>query len=316
MKRLAVCALILCPIFLSGCILDTMFSDFVNQMPRAVIDVDPSEGAAPLAVSFDAHYSHDDGSIVEYRWDFGDPEDRTSIRQSACEHTYAHAGTYLATLTVVDDQGATDSQRIAVVVTNPPPVAQILASSESPLPGREVFFDGSTSYDPDGTIVSYHWDFGDEITAEGESVRHTFSSGGYHVVTLTLTDDEGATASAHIGINVLPGQSKCADETTCGGGDPDPMAIIEASPNPFSCSGGTVDQPITFDGRSSRAGVGSIRTYYWDFGDGETAIGQRVTHTFTRTGTFRVTLTVTDEAGGTDTATANASIGVGSSTCD
>jgi len=313
MKRLAICLLILCPIFLSGCIFDTILNDFVNQAPRAVVDVDAREGSAPMTVTFDAHYSHDDGQIVDFHWDFGDPNDRTPKRQETATHTYRHAGTYLSTLTVIDDEGATDSQQVAIIVTNPPPVPQILVSSESPLPGREVVFDATTSYDPDGTIVSFHWDFGDTVTAEGENVRHTYASGGYKVVTLTLTDDEGATASTHIGLNVLPGQSECADETTCGGGDPQPLAIIEAWPNPTSCGGVSSDQPIKFSGAASRPGTGTISTYYWEFGDGATAIGRDVTHTYTRGGGFRIKLTVTNDSGATDVATMNADIN--SSTC-
>jgi PKD repeat protein len=312
MRRLLFCALLLCPLFLSGCLFDTILGDVVNSAPRAVIDVTPSSGAAPLAVSFDAHYSHDsDGAIVEYLWDFGDPVDRGIKRGTECTYTYRHAGTYLATLSVVDDEGATDSQQIAVVVTNPPPVPQASVSSDSPSPGREVVFDASASYDPDGTIMSYQWEFGDDTTANGEVVRHTYLTGAYYVVTLTVIDNEGASASIRLGMNVLLGQDDCeADDSTCSGGDPEPYAVIEAHPNPFSCSGGRVNQPITFRGHASRAGVGKIVGYAWDFGDGTTAAGETAIHAYTRTGRFVIRLTVTDEAGGTSTALSPATIGV------
>ena len=133
MKRLLACLLIAAPLLLTGCLFDTIVSDFVNSTPRAVIDAAPADGAAPLTVTFDAHYSHvGDGAIAEYHWDFGDPEDRTLQRDSTCTHTYGRAGTYLATLTVVDDEGATDSQRIAIVVANPPPVVELFVSNDSP----------------------------------------------------------------------------------------------------------------------------------------------------------------------------------------
>jgi len=313
MKRVLACLLIAAPLLLTGCVFDTIMSDFVNSAPRAVIDAAPADGAAPLTVSFDAHFSHDgDGAIAEYHWDFGDPEDRTLERGSACAHTYGRAGTYLATLTVVDDEGATDSQRIAIVVANPPPVAELFVSNDNPLPGSEVQFNAAGSHDPDGEIVSYDWDFGDGVTAGGTTSQHTYASGGYYVVTLTVTDDDGASSAARLGINVLPGQSRCADDTTCEGGDPDPIAVIEAWPNPFSCSGGKVDTPITFDARASRAGAGQIVSYAWDFGDGATATGQRATHTYTHQGNYQVRLTVVDSGGGTDTATATAQM---SSTC-
>ncbi|WP_223669951.1 S8 family serine peptidase [Kangiella shandongensis] len=53
-------------------------------------------------------------------------------------------------------------------------------------------FDGSASADSDGSIVSYNWSFG----ASGVNVSHTFASAGTYSVTLTVTDDDGATGTA------------------------------------------------------------------------------------------------------------------------
>jgi len=59
-----------------------------------------------------------------------------------------------------------------------------------------VRFDASASYDPDGKIASWEWDFGDGGTAEGEVVDHTFTTPGNYTVILTVTDDSGAQAVA------------------------------------------------------------------------------------------------------------------------
>jgi PKD repeat protein len=312
MRRMLFCALVLCPLFLSGCVFDSILGDAVNRAPRAVIDVTPDSGGAPLAATFDAHYSHDsDGSILEYRWDFGDPVDRGIERGTRRTHTYRHAGTYLATLTVVDDQGAIHSQQVAIVVTNAPPVPQASASSDSPLPGRKVLFDASTSYDPDGTIMTYQWDFGDDATANGEIVTHAYSSGGYYVVTLTVTDSEGEAASMLLGMNVLLGQGGCGDGgPTCGDGIPKPYAVITGIP---PCSGGKVGVPIRFDGYASRPGEGATRitSYIWDLGDGTTATGPVVTHVYTTPQrSVLISLTVTNEFGETNTAPGRFSIGM------
>ena len=73
-KRWFLIALLMMPLLLSGCVLNKIMDDVVNQAPKAVIDATPREGAGPLTVTLDGRYSHDDdGSIVEYRWDFGDP---------------------------------------------------------------------------------------------------------------------------------------------------------------------------------------------------------------------------------------------------
>jgi len=67
-KRLLIIGLLLSPLFLSGCVLDTILSDVVNHPPTAVVDISPTTGPAPLTVSLDAHFSHDeDGSIISYR---------------------------------------------------------------------------------------------------------------------------------------------------------------------------------------------------------------------------------------------------------
>ncbi|VVB59527.1 Concanavalin A-like lectin/glucanases superfamily protein [uncultured archaeon] len=59
--------------------------------------------------------------------------------------------------------------------------------------GELILFDGSGSYDPDGTIVSYEWDFGDGNTGSGVNPSHTYASGGVYTVTLLVTDDDGLT---------------------------------------------------------------------------------------------------------------------------
>ena len=58
-----------------------------------------------------------------------------------------------------------------------------------------IHFDASESYDPDGTIVNYSWDFGDGNTAIGVTANHAYSEDGNYTVTLTVTDDDGASAS-------------------------------------------------------------------------------------------------------------------------
>ena len=307
-KRILLLLVLLAPVFLSGCVLNEIMSDVVNKAPRAVIGADPREGAAPLSVRFDGRFSHDDdGEIVEYRWDFGDPASTGTEVGDVCEHTFTHPGTYLVKLTIIDDHGSIDSQQIAVVVTNAAPVAEASVNNDSPLPGVKVIFNASASYDAQGDIASYEWDFGDGNVATGVVAEHTYKQGGYYVATLVVTDSSGAAGRTHLGINVQPGQSDC-DGDTCGGEDK-PYAIITSN---WSCSGATVGDPIRFDGTASRPGVGRILSYHWDFGDDSTASGGVVTHAYASQNTYIVTLTVVDEGGGVDTATGSVNV---DSTC-
>jgi PKD repeat protein len=302
------------PTLLSGCVLNDILNDVVNREPRAVIDAKPAQGPAPLAVSLDAHYSHDeDGSILEYRWDLGDPADTGSKLESAISHEFRTPGTYIVKLTVTDNEGAMSDQQLAVVVTNPPPVAEATVNDASPHPGDEVQFDGSASYDTFGEIVGYLWEFGDGTTASTAKAPHVYKNGGPYVVTLTVTDNAGLTAQDTLSMNVQPGTSNCGGGT-CGGSSVKPLAVITIPKGYTSCSGGTIGVPLTFDGTASRPVTGSIVLYQWDFGDGTTASGSVVEHAYTRPWSYTVVLTVTDSTGAVGTARGNCSIGGSSCT--
>jgi len=77
---------------------------------------------------------------------------------------------------------------------NQPPVASFTYSPQHPRVNETITFNASLSYDPDGTIVKYEWDFGDgNITkTTHEIIKHSYSEAGIYEVTLTVTDDEGA----------------------------------------------------------------------------------------------------------------------------
>ncbi len=80
-------------------------------------------------------------------------------------------------------------------VTDVSPVASFTASTYQPYPNNTVTFDASNSYDPDGYLTSYHWDFGDGTTGSGQTVSHVYKYAGGDTVTLTVTDNAGLTAS-------------------------------------------------------------------------------------------------------------------------
>jgi hypothetical protein len=87
---------------------------------------------------------------------------------------------------------------VAAPQQNLAPVAQIVAPA-SPKKGKDLTFDGSRSYDPDGRIVRYVWNWGDKTPdTEGAVVTHRFKKAGTYRVTLTVTDDQGATNTTMI----------------------------------------------------------------------------------------------------------------------
>jgi len=163
--------------------------------------------------------------------------------------------------------------------------------------GAPLSFSGVGSSDPDGSIATYQWTFGDGMSANGAMPTHSYAVAGSYTVTLTVTDNGGLTASATTTATVSSG----------GGTNQAPIAV----PNgPYS---GVVGTPVSFDATGSHDPDGTIATYSWDFGDGSSASGAAPTHSFATTGTFTVTLTVTDNQGATGSASTTATITSGSS---
>lgn len=114
-------------------------------------------------------------------------------------------GAHTITLTAIDSKGASGQDSISITINkrlNQQPVAIIKASPITGAAPLTVSFDGSSSYDPDGVIVSYNWSFGDGATSSGARLNHTYSSAGAYTATLTVVDNEGATATDSITINV------------------------------------------------------------------------------------------------------------------
>ena len=192
--------LVLAALFLVGC--------NVNEGPplSAHFVASVTEGPVPLTVYFDASGSR---GAIRYEWDFGDGHTYTSTSPWA-EHTFSTKGTFWVTLTVYDRLDETDATSLPIVVTSKPPVVVIDAPTEA-TSLAEVQFDSSGSYDPDGIIVSYHWDFGDGSVAEGPIVSHVYhldcegtTEPVEYTVTLTVTDNDGDTATATHTITIVP----------------------------------------------------------------------------------------------------------------
>jgi len=172
---------------------------------------------------------------------------------------------------------------------NRAPIARFSASVLTGTAPLLVSFDASDSYDPDGSIVTYEWDFGDGAEDTGVTPTHTFTTTTVQTftVTLTVTDNSGATATATQTIEVLPAGST--------GSNP-PTARFSATP-----SYGNSPLTVQFDASLSYDADGTITVYAWDFGDDTTGAGKTISHTFTSVATtnITVTLTVTDTNGAT-----------------
>jgi PKD repeat protein len=105
-------------------------------------------------------------------------------------------------LTVTDNGNAASETTHVVTVnaTNTSPVASFTSACS----GLTCSFNASGSSDPDGTIASYAWSFGDGTTGSGVTAGHTYAAGGTYTVTLTVTDNRAATSTQAQGVTVAP----------------------------------------------------------------------------------------------------------------
>ena len=156
-----------------------------------------------------------------------------------------------------------------------------------------VSFDASGSNDLDGTIATYEWHFGDGFTSTGQSVSYTYNEARSNPVILIVTDDDGATATETLTIEVSDFNEA-------------PTAAFTATP-----TAGDAPLIVSFDAAGSSDSDGSVISYSWDFGDGSTDSGQIVNYSYSLPGTYTAVLTITDNE--SKTATASQTITVNSS---
>lgn len=146
-----------------------------------------------------------------------------------------------------------------------------------------VQFDASQSFDPAGAITDYLWDFGDgSPVASGATLSHTYQRAGEYMVTLVVVGPS-ETGRATTLIRVL--------------NNPPKASFTVWPTDPFT------DEPVSFDASPSSDPDGDTLTYLWDFGDGGSAEGMVVQHTYAEAGEYVVVLTVRDPSGAEDRAT-------------
>lgn len=152
----------------------------------------------------------------------------------------------------------------------------------------EIVFSSAGSYDPDGTIAGYRWDFGDGSAASTDpNPTHTYTAEQTYVATLTVTDALGATRSAQVSATVPNVANR------------PPVAVGSATP-----AEGSAPLVVQFSSAGSTdPDDGIIAAYLWNFGDGITSTEANPKHTYAALGNFAATLTVTDRSGATATTT-------------
>jgi len=261
----------------------------VNEPPTASFDYTPKPPVPGESAEFTAEASSDsDGTIQSYEWDF-DGDGTTDATGKTVNRSFATKGAYDVRLTVTDDDSASTTTSETVPVTEPP-TASIEHSPSPVITGETAEFNASAG-DSDGTVESYEWDFDSDgnTDATGESVERSFGTTGEHEVSLTVTDDTGASTTVSKTVTVTDRPNVGIDYA------PSP-AVIQPEDS--------LDTSATFTPSSGTSDPdGSIESYKWRV-DGEVAASfSSLGYRFETPGEHEVSLTVTDNDGATATAT-------------
>ncbi len=244
--------------------------------PVAGFTVDTTTGNAPLQVSFTDQST---GTVSTYAWSFGDGQ--TSSLQNP-SHIYPTPGTYTVQLTVNGPGGSNTQTRSGyITVTYPAPVAGFTVDTTTGnAPLQVSFTDQST-----GTVSTYAWSFGDGQTSSLKNPSHIYPTPGTYTVQLTVNGPGGSntqTRSGYITVTYpAPVAGFTVDTTT-----------------------GNAPLQVSFTDQST----GTVSTYAWSFGDGQTSTLQNPSHTYQTPGWYTVRLSISGP-GGEDTVTKDSLIG-------
>ncbi len=236
------------------------------------------------ALTFNSAVSYTGTKTPTYSWTFGDGTGSSLQRPS---HTYTMAGNYTVALTVTDPDGVTDTDSILVEVLNVRPIADA-GGDKTVSEGTTVTFDASNSWDTpsDLPLLTYEWDFGDGSSTgasrDNKVVTHTYTDAGVYVTRLVVRDDDWTEA------NFAQLQSQLV--TVSGAASGNGTVVFT-----YGDTGGT---GTNGSGNSTGGGGnGTSGDVYWDFGDGNYAEGNNVTHTYEADGLYVATLIITDAFG-------------------
>ena len=172
----------------------------------------PPLGQPGISYTYYASTTDPNGDQITYVFDWGDGT--TSMTEAvgpgelvSLPHAWAKFGEYGVRVNATDSNGESSewSEPLVVVVgaeEQIPPVAIIAAAPMELIEGETVSFGASESSDENGEIVSYDWDFGDGSAGTGVNVEHTYARSGQYTTTLTVTDNDGLSATNGVSITV------------------------------------------------------------------------------------------------------------------
>jgi len=253
-----------------------------------VLKPDQEVARAGDLLTFQDESSDADSEIISWEWHFGDGSEATGRRVA---HSYEAYGTYSVGLRVTDTHGEVGIQTRSLSIASRLPVVVFTFSPEHPNQSETVQFNASESFDPDGEIVSYRWDFDGDgiIDVEGaeSTVVYEYDSGGHFTPRLQAIDDQAGSSMRErtIDVNAVPNA-----QFQLSSFEPLELELVTLT-------------DLSYDSD------GTIVQWSWDFGDGTISDEVSPSHAYRQNGLMEIILTVTDESGASDTAIASINVG-------
>ena len=253
----------------------------------------PSSGQTGALYSFTASATGCTPSPTGWSWNVGDGAIAGAANGPTISATWSSAGTKPVSATNSACGSALGVKPVAISGTGTL-AASFTVSPSSPRPGQTIIFDASAST---GGPTQYAWDFGDGTNAVGQIVTHSYPQAGGYTVTLTISRP-GSSAQAK---KVVPVVSDVP---------PPPDGTFTTSAHCVPQFGFEICDAVQGAAVSFTANAAGAASYSWNFGDGATASGRSVTHTWAQPGSYSVTLTV-NNGQGTATSTKTFQIAAG-----
>ena len=183
--------------------------NMINLAPSASCTSNGTMVPPNTVLIFDASASSDlDGDPLNYSWNFNDGSDIAF--GMIVYHSFTTSRSYAVSLIVTDDDinDPRQANKMLLIRVNEPPIANFTIDPDSSwYVGVPLYFNGSISYDPDGEIVQYYWDFGDPndpTPSIGQNATHTYNYAGPYTVTLTVTDNYSINGTKPVPITIYP----------------------------------------------------------------------------------------------------------------